>query len=122
MPALNDPGMWPAEFVARTLRRFCMTAAEAARETPPGMFLAVHYKRLPDAVWETIAPHFGIEVTEEDRERMRAESRFSSKKTDATEFKPDSEAKQEEATQTVRDLAKRFVAPAIEELKALPQA
>lgn len=122
MPALNDPGMWPAEFVARTLRRFCMTAAAAARETPPGLFLAVHYKRLPDAIWETIAPHFGIEVTEEDKELMRAESRFSAKKTDATEFKPDSAAKQEGATQMVHDLAQRFVAPAIEELKALPQA
>ena len=71
--------MWPEEYIARTLRRYCMAAAEAARTTPPGGFLAISYKRLPDAVWETIGPHFGIGFTEQDRETMRAAARYSSK-------------------------------------------
>lgn len=122
MPVLADPSMWPEEFVARTLRRFCSRAVQAARSTPPGLFLAVPYSRLPDAVWETIAPHFGIELSESDREVMRAEARYSAKKTDATEFRPDSATKQQEATPFMQELAKRFVAPVIEELQALPQA
>jgi hypothetical protein len=122
MPILRSPGMWPEEYVARTLQRFCQRAVEAARSTSPGLFLAVPYSRLPDAIWETIGPHFGIEISEQDREVMRAEARFSAKSTDATEFRPDSVAKQQEATESVLSLAKRFVMPVIEELRALPQA
>lgn len=122
MPIVDDSAMWPEEFVARTLRRFCTRAVEAARATPPGLFLAVPYSRLPDAVWETIAPHFGIELTERDRETMRAEARYSAKKTDPTEFRPDSAAKQDEATPFMKSLANRLVGPVIEELRALPQA
>lgn len=122
MPAVRDPAMWPAEFVARTLRRFCQSAIDTARATPRGQFLAVHYSRLPDAIWETIGPHFGVSFTDEDIAMMRAESRYSSKKTELTEFRPDSEKKREEATPMVKNLAERFVSPVIEELKRLPQA
>lgn len=120
MPELNDPGMWTEEFIARTLGRFCENAVRAARETPPGKFLAVSYSRLPDAVWETIAPHFGIPLTKKDRKRMRDEALFSAKRS-GREFKPDSEVKRKEATKSMTDLAERFVAPAIEALRALPQ-
>jgi hypothetical protein len=122
MPAVRDPAMWPAEFVARTLRRFCQAAVDTARVTPKGMFLAVHYSRLPDAIWETIGPHFGIEFTAEEIDMMRTEARFSSKKTDKVEFTPDSDKKRDEATPMMKMFAERFVAPVIEELKALPQA
>ena len=53
---------------------------------------------------------------------MRAEARFSSKKTDASEFRPDSDSKLEEATPAMKRLAERFVGPVIEDLKRLPQA
>ncbi len=122
MPAVRDPAMWPAEFVARSLERFCQTAVDTARVTPKGLFLAVHYSRLPQAIWETIGPHFGIEFTGEDIDMMRAEARFSSKKTDASEFRPDSDSKLEEATPAMKRLAERFVGPVIEDLKRLPQA
>ena len=122
MPVLNDPGMWPEEFMARTLRRFCSIAVAVARATAPGKFLAVNYSRLPDAVWESIAPHFGITLTARERELMQAEARFSSKRRDAVEFTPDSKKKHEEANPRVRALAERLVVPAIEELRSLPQA
>ena len=122
MPAVRDPAMWPAEFVARTLERFCQAAVETARMTPQGLFLAVHYSRLPQAIWETIGPHFGVEFTSEEIDLMRAEARFSSKKTDASEFRPDSDSKLEEATPAMKRLAERFVGPVIEDLKRLPQA
>ncbi len=122
MPALNNPALWPEDFLARTLRRFCSNAVEVARATAPGKFLAVNYSRLPEAVWETIAPHFGITLTARQRELMQAEARFSSKRRDAVEFAPDSKKKHEEAKPRVRSLAERLVAPAVEELRSLPQA
>ncbi|HJU15384.1 MAG TPA: hypothetical protein VJ770_02845 [Stellaceae bacterium] len=122
MPALADRATTPEEFVARTLRRFCAAAVEAAKATPPGLFLAVPYTRLPDAVWETIAPHFGVGLSEEDRDVMRAEARYKAKSRTDEEFKPDSEAKRGEATGEIVALARRHVMPMIEELRALPQA
>jgi hypothetical protein len=122
MPALANPGLWPAEFMARTLRRHCMGVAAVARATPPGKFLAVNYNRLPEAVWESIAPHFGITLTTKERERMQAEAKFSSKRREPVEFAPDSKKKHEEADPFVRGLAERLVMPAVEELRSLPQA
>jgi hypothetical protein len=121
MPALANGAMWPEEYVARTLRRFCESAVETANATPSGQFLAVSYKRLPDAVWETIGPHFGITFSEKDRDVMRAAARYSAKATDAVEFKPDGDAKLDEAGPRVRALAERFVMPMIRQLQALPQ-
>ncbi len=122
MPALASGSIWPDEFIARTLQRFCAKAVEAARATPPGLFLAVPYSRLPDAIWETIAPHFGIELTDREKDVMRDEARYSSKRTDRSEFSADSSSKRDEATPSVLELAKTLVMPVIEELKALPQA
>lgn len=122
MPALAGRTVSREEFVARTLRRFCAAAVEAARATRPGRFLAVPYTRLPEAIWETIAPHFGIALSPEDRASLQAEARYSAKSRDDKEFTPDSEDKRDAATPEVRALAERHVMPMIEELKALPQA
>lgn len=121
MPVVDDPGMWPEEFLARTLRRACAEALDVARSVPRHMFLAVDYARLPDAIWDSIAPHFGIHLTDAERDRMRAEAQFSAKRTDGAAFVPDGASKLERASPKVRRLAERFVAPMIEELKALPQ-
>jgi hypothetical protein len=37
------------------------------------------YRQLPDAIWQEIAPLFGIEITRAQREIMRAQARFSAK-------------------------------------------
>jgi hypothetical protein len=44
---------------------------------PAGLFL--NYRDLPDAVWERAAPHFGLELSAEDRDLMSAAARFDSK-------------------------------------------
>ncbi len=122
MPQLSSPSMWPEEFMARTLRRFCSAAVGAAKSTPPGKFLAVPYSRLPDAIWETIAPHFGVALSDKDVDVMRAEARYSAKATGPVEFKSDSELKRAQATPYMVRLANELVGPAIEELRSLPQA
>lgn len=122
IPAMANPAMSMEEFVARALGRFCTLVAEAARAAPPGRFLAVSYRRLPDAIWETIAPHFGITLSVKDLKVMREQSRYSAKSVETVEFRPDSEEKREQARPEVVRLAQRYVAPGIEELRALPQA
>jgi hypothetical protein len=44
-------------------------SARKYREEPYGLY--VDYADLPDAVWTTIAPHFNLNLTEEDIESMR---------------------------------------------------
>lgn len=121
VPAMANRAMSMEEFVARALGRFCALAVEASKLASPGQCLAVSYRRLPDAIWETIAPHFGIALSEPDREAMREQARYSAKRADAVEFRSDSDEKREQATPEVVRLAERFVAPMIDELKALPQ-
>jgi hypothetical protein len=122
MRELADEAMGVEEFIALTLQRSCSEAVQAARATTPGLFLAVSYERLPDAIWETIAPHFGISLTADDRAAMEAEARYSAKVQGNVEFRPDSDEKRKQAAPWMRDLAERVVAPAIEELRSLPQA
>lgn len=121
MPGLADPTIGPVDYMARTLRRYCAMAVAAARLSPPGLFLAVDYARLPQAVWETVARHFGVALSDADRELMQEAARFSAKRADQVEFRPDARAKQDEAGPRLRDLAERLVQPLIEELRALPQ-
>jgi len=122
MPELADASLWPADFMARTLRAFCLEALKAATATPPGRFLAVSYDRLPQAVWETIAPHFGVELTEREREIMQAEAKFSAKEQSLVEFKSDRSTKIRQASPRVVALAKEYVEPILDKIRALPQA
>ncbi len=121
MPELADRNIGPIDYLAHTLRRYCANAVEAAKHTPRGRFLAVNYARLPDAVWETVAPHFGIDVSSRERALMQAEARYSSKRRDKVDFTPDSQLKREAASPRVRLMAERLVQPMIDQLKALPQ-
>jgi hypothetical protein len=121
MPGLADGGLWPADFAARTLRLFCSSALEAAKAASPGEFLAVSYRRLPEAVWESIGPHFGIEFSGKEIDAMRDVSRYSAKDDEMVEFKPDSKSKLEQAGPLARALAERLVAPIIRQFEALPQ-
>lgn len=121
MPELADASLWPVDFIAKTLRGFCLEALKAAKATPPGLFLAVSYDRLPHAVYETIAPHFGIKLTDDQKAIMETEARFSAKEQDQVEFKSDRSTKMKKAPARVVDLARRYVEPILEQIRALPQ-
>lgn len=122
MPELADASLWPADFMARTLRGFCLEALKAAKATPRGLFLALSYDRLPHAIWETVAPHFGVELTDREREIMQVEARFSAKEQSQVEFKSDRSSKIRQASSRVVALAKEYVEPILDEIRALPQA
>jgi len=52
-------------------------SAERHRGDPVGLF--VDYRELPDAVWGTVARHFGLELTASQVDRMREVARFDAK-------------------------------------------
>jgi hypothetical protein len=54
-----------------------LQAAEPFRKVPTGLFL--NYRDLPGAIWERAAPHFGLELSAEERELMCAAAQFDSK-------------------------------------------
>jgi hypothetical protein len=71
--ALTMPG---TEYCARVLGRICAAAAVA-----PGGGL-VNYSQLPDAVFETILPRFGVPVADDTRVAMQQAARRYSKTQD----------------------------------------
>jgi hypothetical protein len=62
-----------------------LAAAEAFRGDPQGLF--VDYSELPDAMWNRVAPHFGLSLSGDDIARMREVARYDSKNP-AIAFQP----------------------------------
>ena len=105
------------EFAARALARICDAIVAAADRA----CLVVGYDSLPDAIWQRIAPHFGIELDTGMRERV-AQAAGRDAKSPGRAFRPDGAAKRARASAEVRDAAARWVAPALERVRALPRA
>ena len=99
------PAMTRAEFTARGLGAMLESAA-----TDPGRRLCVDHADLPAAVWQRVAPHFGLEVDAAAIERMTEQSRFYSKDPAPQPF---SEAGSEDrpVTEAMREAAERFAEP-----------
>jgi hypothetical protein len=120
MPSLADRRLSRAQVAAMMLGELCRRIAEAARSERAGLFLAVNYDRLPRAVWETIAPHFGFGFDEPDKTAMNCRAAYHSKDPNAT-FVPDSGPKRERAPGFVKELIDAYVRPHLEEITRLPQ-
>jgi hypothetical protein len=101
------------EYCARALALLCETALSQA-DDEYGLFL--EYEELPGAVFYRLAGHFGLDLTDEDRDLMLAASRTNTKTADPN-FRPDSEKKREEATDELRWAADEFIRPVYEELR-----
>jgi hypothetical protein len=100
----NAPAdMTRAELAARTLEAMLEAAASDAAGR-----LCVDHAELPAAVWQRVAPHFGIEVDAERIERMAAESRFYAKDSTRRVFAGD---QQPPLTDAVRRIVQRYAEP-----------
>jgi hypothetical protein len=101
-----DPAALPAisrvEFAARVLGALLDAAA-----TDPGRRLLVDYADLPYAVWQRVAPHFGLDADAAVTERMITESRFYSKDPASRIFIGDTPERRP-ATDEMREAAERF--------------
>ncbi len=118
IPGMMEPAIFGLRDEDRTLPRqqWCarviesfMTAALRFREDPQGLF--VNYAELPGAVCDSIARHFELKLTDEDKARVDAATRFDAKNP-FIEFENDIEAKKERSRSLEPD-------PALAALEAL---
>jgi hypothetical protein len=80
--------------------------------------LVIDYRELPQALWTKILPHFGIACSDRDRALM-VEASFFDAKSPSFAFSPDSEAKQQAASASVRAAATRNLGETYRRLKEL---
>jgi len=99
---------WCAQVLAGFLR-----SALAVRNEPGGLFL--DYRRLPEAVMERVAPHFGLPLSDDDVEPIRERTRANAKNPRAA-FQRDSEEKQAMASPEIRQLSRELLEPLYAEL------
>jgi hypothetical protein len=69
-----------------------------------GEALLVNYRELPQALWTTIMPHFGMQYCDRDRAAVANVARFDAK-TPSFQFMSDTDAKQREASAATRAIA-----------------
>ena len=99
------PQMAGAEFVARALGAMLDAAA-----ADPAHRLCIDHADLPEAVWQRIARHFGLETDPAVIDRMIDESRFYSKDWSTRVFTGDV-AEHRPITDEMREAAARFAEP-----------
>jgi aspartyl/asparaginyl beta-hydroxylase len=98
---------------ARVLAGFCRAALRVC--TPMGG-LCVNYNQLPEAVWTTLATHWGITFSPHEVTHMREATSFDAKRP-GLRFQPDAHQKQREATHDIRALAASLLTPLYLELE-----
>jgi hypothetical protein len=103
--------MIPEEFCARTLA--ALIEAWLA-EAPPDA-VTVDYRTLPTAIWQRVAPAFGLELQDEDIARMAEEARYSAKEPGRRVFAAPS-------PQSERPAAASLIEPAYRRLTAISGA
>jgi hypothetical protein len=102
--------MTRAEFTARALEAMLFSAAAG-----PARRLCVDHVELPSAVWQRVAPHFGIETDYATVQRMTEQSTFYSKKADSQHFSGD-DPHRRPITDEMRQAARRFAEPGYQQL------
>ena len=90
------------DYCARVLAAIC--APVLTHRADGG--LVVDYRELPQALWTKILPHFGVDCSDRDRAAMVEAARLDAK-SPCFAFAPDSEAKQQAASASVRAAAAR---------------
>ena len=103
------------DYCARVLAAVC---DGAVGHYPAGGGLLVNYRQLPDALFTEILPHFGVTVSEVERQAMGAAT-VRDAKTPEQAFAPDAQDKQQAATPVLRAICERRLASVYGQLEAL---
>ena len=106
--------MTRAEFTARALGAMLFSASAG-----PPRRICVDHAELPGAVWQRVAPHFGIEIDAAGIEGMAEQARFYSKDVEPQRFSAD-RSKSRPVTDEVKDAAERFAEPGYRKLADAP--
>jgi hypothetical protein len=104
----------PEDYCARVLAAIC---APVLTHLADGG-LVVDYRELPQALWTKILPHFGIACSDRDRAVMVEAARIDAK-SPFFAFTPDSEAKQQAASASVRATAAKNLGDTYRRLEQL---
>jgi hypothetical protein len=104
-----------AEYIARVLAAVMRAGLESIG---PLGGKAINYDSLPEGVFSTIAPHFGLSLSPAEIEAMKAVTAFHAK-TPCFNFEPDSETKRNAAGEDVVALCATLLDPLYEELCGL---
>ncbi len=99
------PGMTAAEFAGRALRAMLEAAA-----ADPQRRICIDHADLPAAVWQTVAPHFGLDVDAAAIDRMVEQSRFYSKDSAPQVFVGDA-LERRPIIESIWKAAQRFAEP-----------
>jgi hypothetical protein len=105
------------EYAARVLG---IIAEAAARHAAGAQGKLVEYRQLPDIVWGDLGRHFGLDFTPEDVERLKQVAALDAKHP-KRRFESDTEAKNREAGERVRQLAEQWIAPHCAKLEEMRQ-
>jgi hypothetical protein len=101
-------------YVASAFRSFCqaISGADWARGK------IIKYERLPEAVWSTVCPHFGLSIDELEREAMARRARMYSKAKGRREipFSSDIAQKWGKASDELKAAVDRHARPALADL------
>jgi hypothetical protein len=116
-----DPGeamrMPQAEYIARVLAAIMRAGLE---NLVPLGGKAINYDSLPESVFSTIAPHFGLSLSPEEAGAMKAVTAFHAK-SPYFNFEPDSESKRHAAGEEVVALCASLLDPLYEKLCGLSE-
>jgi hypothetical protein len=108
--ALGTPPFPVSSHEDFTLFVFARVFARAAEFAATPGTLTISYPSLPDAVESLIAPHFGLTLSDGDRDAMRtATGLYAKDAARSAAFVPDSAAKQAQASGTLRERAERWL-------------
>jgi len=103
----------PQDYCSRVLAATCEAAL---RHSPSGGRL-INYAQLPEVVWLSVLDFFGVKLTEDDLATMKAAVKFDSKNP-LTVFNDDRPRKRDQATESLRAAADRWLYPIYEQLEA----
>jgi hypothetical protein len=106
----------PEEYLPRLLAAYCRAIAGL----DPHRGKLIPYETLPEAVWSTLAPHFGLSIGEEARARMTAASRTYAKSRvgQSVAFVSDGAGKRAAASPELRRAVDSHARPELERLVA----
>ncbi len=106
--------MGQPEFRVHVLAQICRAALH--HRDALGRF--VDYRQLPNLLWSLLPEHFGVSCGADERERMRAITRYNAK-TPRLPFEDDTRQKQAALSGPARALVERELRPLYEELEAV---
>jgi len=107
--------MRPEEYCSRVLASICQAVLDHHSICPGKM---INYRDLPEAVFDQIAPFFGLKLSETDRATMRRVMLRDAKNPDMG-FSTDSHAKRDMATERARKSTDRWLSPVYDQLETL---